>query len=592
METQVLSEDRAFDLEEVDVKIDDESEKSTSPNLEPDSGTPLLKNKEKPEPDAQVTNTQVTSAVAAFAEIKPKPKPQTSSPDDQTDLPAITITKSRSASDKNGNVEKLKHSGTGQSIQFSDVVMSALSTQTSDASASPIEVCVYLMDNSGLTLLLDDGRATSADIILDFVLDELGISKKFKPCFGLWLSSPLLHLQLRPYHVPHRMAQHWGDFLVKFTLASSDQLETDEPILRLQRNAFLSPAAELSIDHAEVVRLLYCEARENILEGLYPINAESCFKLAGLAAVVDHGTFSELDHPAAFHKAILPSVLPAWVEKSQSALSGCSGSSFIARLFSRTDKVRNKLAFEVQRLHKAESERLLNAEIEAIDITLLAQRQFLKSCYQLPYYGCAFFRGILYKPPSVFSAIWNLDKSGVDATYPVTIAVSLRGVCLLDLSTAEHMPGSLLLSVPYSQMHWMTAELVDPEDDPALMTPSSPAVLPSLFLHFAHKDDDGESEALLLQIVTKQASLVDALMQACVQMHRSDFLNPSKNGEKYFSPEDVFGSGVDASDFSEFPFNWEKEEDFLKSVPELDDDQVLKTQLDRLKIKRASEIDG
>ena len=35
METQVLSEDRAFDLEEVDVKIDDESEKSTSPNLEP-----------------------------------------------------------------------------------------------------------------------------------------------------------------------------------------------------------------------------------------------------------------------------------------------------------------------------------------------------------------------------------------------------------------------------------------------------------------------------------------------------------------------------------------------------------------------------
>ena len=74
-----------------------------------------------------------------------------------------------------------------------------------------------------------------------------------------------------------------------------------------------------------------------------------------------------------------------------------------------------------------------------------AQRQVLQHCYQLPFYGCAFFRGILYKPSSIFTAVWNLDRGGVDATFPVTIAVSLRGVCLLDLSTAAHLPGSLIL---------------------------------------------------------------------------------------------------------------------------------------------------
>ena len=50
---------------------------------------------------------------------------------------------------------------------------------------------------------------------------------------------------------------------------------SDEPILRLQRNVFMSPAAELQIEHPEVIRLLYCEARENVLEGLYPVDIGS-----------------------------------------------------------------------------------------------------------------------------------------------------------------------------------------------------------------------------------------------------------------------------------------------------------------------------
>ena len=60
-------------------------------------------------------------------------------------------------------------------------------------------------------------------------------------------------------------------------LSSDEQLVSDEPILRLQRNIFLSPSAELEIDHPEVIRLLYCEASENVLEGLYPMDVGSKF---------------------------------------------------------------------------------------------------------------------------------------------------------------------------------------------------------------------------------------------------------------------------------------------------------------------------
>ena len=70
--------------------------------------------------------------------------------------------------------------------------------QVSEVSSfSAIEICVYMMDNKGLTLVLDEGRSTTSDLILDVVLDELSIPLRYKACFGIWLSSPLLHLQVR-----------------------------------------------------------------------------------------------------------------------------------------------------------------------------------------------------------------------------------------------------------------------------------------------------------------------------------------------------------------------------------------------------------
>lgn len=525
--------------------------------------------------------------------------------------PSLTISPPTSLlSDNNANTEKMRKSETESSagIQFSDVVTSAFTTQSSLASSnSSTEICIYMMDNSGLTFNLDDGRTATADVILDLVLDELDIPSLYKPCFGIWISSSLLHLQLRPYHIPHRMAKHWGDLLVKFTLANLDQLEKDEPILRLQRNVFLSPSAELSIDHSEVLRLLYCEARENVLESLYPLDISDSYKLAGMASCHEYGSFSANDHDIGFYSDKIDPLLPEWIEKSNSAILGCSGSSFFARLFSRTEKVRGQLCLDLQRAHQEETnkftvsrelqEKVIPEDFKDKAFELLAQRQYLKECYQLPFYGCAFFRGLLYKPSSIFTSLWNLDKAGSASTYPVTISVSMRGLCLLDLSTADHLPGTLLLAIPYSQLHWVTAELEDAENgsEPGLtlVSTTSPAVLPSIFLHFTLPNlevSSNEPESLMLQVVSKQAPLVDALMQACVQLHRREFDSSSMPQNSTIDPSLIYGSGVNFTDMSRFPFDWRKEESFL-NLKDGHKNQCLSTKLERLKLGLAIDFD-
>ena len=83
-----------------------------------------------------------------------------------------------------------------QMSQASSYSVDSLYQMSQASSYSAIEICVYMMDNKGLTLVLDEGRSTTSDFILDVILEELSIPYRYKPCFGIWLSSPLLHLQV------------------------------------------------------------------------------------------------------------------------------------------------------------------------------------------------------------------------------------------------------------------------------------------------------------------------------------------------------------------------------------------------------------
>lgn len=79
--------------------------------------------------------------------------------------------------------------------------------------------------------------------------EELGIANKLlaQSIFGLWMSSPLLELQLKPHHRPYAVRTAWGKLLEKQSHGNALDKKYDEPIITLRRNVFFSKRDEEKI---------------------------------------------------------------------------------------------------------------------------------------------------------------------------------------------------------------------------------------------------------------------------------------------------------------------------------------------------------
>ncbi|MBN3275937.1 FRMD8 protein, partial [Polyodon spathula] len=74
---------------------------------------------------------------------------------------------------------------------------------------------------------------------------------------------------------------------------------SDEPFLQFRRNVFFPKAKELLIEEEGVLRLLYEEAKGNILEGRYPCDPQDCESLGALSCRVELGRCEGEEHCAA-----------------------------------------------------------------------------------------------------------------------------------------------------------------------------------------------------------------------------------------------------------------------------------------------------
>ena len=54
-------------------------------------------------------------------------------------------------------------------------------------------------------------------------------------------------LQLKPTHVPFKLACYWEELLEKYTNADAQDIERDEPVLMFQRNVFFSRSKEKQV---------------------------------------------------------------------------------------------------------------------------------------------------------------------------------------------------------------------------------------------------------------------------------------------------------------------------------------------------------
>ncbi|XP_058161186.1 FERM domain-containing protein 8 isoform X2 [Dasypus novemcinctus] len=356
-------------------------------------------------------------------------------------------------------------------------------SSVSSVGARAADVLVYLADDTVVPLSVESLPSLSAHELHRAVRDVLQLPDIALEAFALWLVSPLLEVQLKPKHQPYKLGRQWPELLLRFTDASDDDVAMDEPSLQFRRNVFFPKRRELQIHDEEVLRLLYEEARGNVLAVRYPCDAEDCEALGALVCRVQLGPYQPGQPAACALREKLDSFLPAHLCKR--------GHGLLAALRGRGTKA------------GPGEQGLLNAYREVKDAgsgdhereaSLSAHyRSYLLKCHELPFYGCAFFHGEVDKPAQGF-----LHRGG---RRPVAVAISLEGVHVID-SREKHV----LLGLRFQELSW---DHTSPEEEE-----------PVLWLEF-----DGESEGMpvnkLLKVYSKQAELMSGLIEYCIELSQT-----------------------------------------------------------------------
>ncbi|KAJ8384601.1 hypothetical protein AAFF_G00200380 [Aldrovandia affinis] len=341
------------------------------------------------------------------------------------------------------------------------------------------DVLVYLVGDSAVHLCVDGVGCVSVQELGRSVREALHIPEAVQDAFAFWLCSPLLELQLKPKHQPYKLCRQWQDLLYRFTEASEEDISQDEPCLQYRRNVFYPKAKELQIEDEGLLRLLYDEAKVNILEGRYPCDPEHWLSLGVLSCALELGV--GLDAPAAaaaIRKKKLSSFLPAHVTGGGggllSALRGKGG---------RQAGLEQNLLDEYLRISPPES---------ASQDPTHHLRQYLSTCHSLPYYGCAFFAGEIDKP-----AQGILQRGGRKT---VNVGISLEGVYVIDVKEKH-----VLLGLRFSELSW-DHSYPEGEGDSHM-----------LWLEF-DGEEAGTPVNKLLKIYSKQAELMSGLIEFCVEL--------------------------------------------------------------------------
>ncbi|KAM6435159.1 FERM domain-containing protein 8 isoform 2-T2 [Liasis olivaceus] len=162
------------------------------------------------------------------------------------------------------------------------------------------DVLVYLVDDTVVRLTMDNLPSVTAHELHRMVLDVLKLPECALEIFSLWLVSPFLEVQLKPKHQPYKVCRQWQDLLFRFTSCSVEEFVEDEPSLQFRRNIFFLRRKELQIQDEDVLRLLYEEAKYNILEGRYPCDLTDCEALGALVCRINLGPYNPEQHTASF----------------------------------------------------------------------------------------------------------------------------------------------------------------------------------------------------------------------------------------------------------------------------------------------------
>ncbi|KAK0143954.1 FERM domain-containing protein 8 [Merluccius polli] len=340
------------------------------------------------------------------------------------------------------------------------------------------DVLVYLAGDRVVHLTIEGVGGVSVQELGRDVRDALRIPDAMHDAFAFWLCSPLLELQLKPRHQPYKLCRQWQDLLYRFTEASEEDISQDEPCLQYRRNVFYPKSKELQMEDEGMLRLLYEEARSNILSDRYPCDPDHWTGLGAMSLALEEGVGLDQQTLAAVIKEKkLVSFLPT------SVVYGGGG------LFST---LRGRGGRQAGLEHKLLEEYHKVCSSSGPSDTPHLLHQYLKTCHALPYYGCAFFSGEIDKP------VQGLLQRGKRKA--VNVGISLDGVYVMDVKEKH-----VLLGLRFSELSW-DHSYPEEEGDSHI-----------LWLEF-DGDEAGTPVNKLLKIYSKQAELMSGLIEFCVEL--------------------------------------------------------------------------
>uniref|UniRef100_A0A8R1DMG5 FERM domain-containing protein 8 n=2 Tax=Caenorhabditis japonica TaxID=281687 RepID=A0A8R1DMG5_CAEJA len=372
------------------------------------------------------------------------------------------------------------------------------STETSE-SPKPVNFRIYLtrmeysaFTENGIDLSIESGKTANSKLLLFYLAREYKIDKDvFTEMFAIWMISPLLEVQLKPYHRPYECRQGWKTLLNRFYDDKSEELfDQDEPILMLRRNASLSSERELEIlsEYPQCADLLIIDAADMIFLGrLHFLSIDHTVCVAALLFSLQHEKFDEDIHDVAFIRAHLEEILPE--RTCDSILAKRLFGKAINKKTAQEDNLLTYWKDKLSKLTKSERQNKLLRELTETS-----------SCY-----GAAWFAARIEIKTSRVS-LRNFGQKFTEVK--VNVGINDRWLTIVDAATLQP-----LLVQSIEELTWQ------------LETPKEENQMPYLILNLssdeqAVNNDNGVSiditdseTTFFLMVIGNQTLLIDALLK-------------------------------------------------------------------------------
>ncbi|XP_065320000.1 FERM domain-containing protein 8-like isoform X1 [Gordionus sp. m RMFG-2023] len=355
---------------------------------------------------------------------------------------------------------------------------------------------IFLSNGDGLSL--DLNPLIEVSLLVQIICEHLKISNNGE-LFTLWLISPLLEIQLKPYHIPLTIRSNWEYLLKKYTNNISQELSIlDEPNLIFKRNIYNEFTIEKDIVDINVLRLLYEDTIDSFSKLFYKIDHDLIIKITSTIISIqlyNKNILAENNDNVHLTKMKFWKVIPAnlWNYIEFNFIPKRKWKNIFAT--PADSNIMKEIIFEAQKNYKREHD-----PPNIIDL----YKEFLFLCHSLPSYASVSFDGFIQTN--------FLNELNKDKLYHILVTINIQCLTVIDITRNE-----ILLSLNYDDFSWDLCEM----DKPYLIDKKMPSILLQVNNEVTPtfcRLNETFCQTKIFVLYSKQAPLMDALIESVVRI--------------------------------------------------------------------------